>query len=360
MPHPHPNLYRRCTFPLPQNPKYQCPRPGTHHQPTLHTYYCRSHDPQASERCQVRVHWRGKGERCVEMGVWGLGTRVCEEHAARAIYSSHVVEVGAEEEMAIVSCEVSTAGEQSLPPCNDIIDNGAPENETPLHLATPIFTQFELATTPAHASKPDFSLAATFKNAVPVSVPDCCIETTPLCDHHAECTARTARKRVDSLSPIPSPILQTHEPTPRTPPTRNVMYHSHNPSLPCTPPPSSTAPSTPSSSPTPPTPSFSADTPPSSPPPIPSLSPSPTPPPLLSLPVLLTQNTPPRTAPPAAPAAAYSQCCICLDQHGDYNMRTVPGCGHAYRELCLRKMRNTGGRRRWNCGGCWGELGSAE
>lgn len=61
---------------------------------------------------------------------------------------------------------------------------------------------------------------------------------------------------------------------------------------------------------------------------------------------------------PSKIAAVYTQCCIFLDSHGNYNMHSVPGCGHRYRELCLRKMRKLGCVRRWNCGGCWGELGA--
>lgn len=345
MPHPQSNLYRRCSFPLPHNPKYQCPKPGTHHQLTLHTYYCRSHDPHASQRCRVRVYWRGKGERCVEMGVSGLeGRAVCEQHTGRAINGSITPGIGVWEGKEVFSEEVST---QCSPSKKNTLIGGALKIDTTLHLATPIFTSFEhsaLATPTAHTPGPDSSLATTPQKEIPL--PASHIETsTPDHDHRAT-RARKAHIRIDSLSPLSSPISRTHEPRPHTPPPNHTPNDSAStPSTPL----SSTTPSTP--------PPHTPSTPPTSP--LTHLA-RPTNPPYSSS----SSPCPPSSSRTTTAAAPYSRCCICLELHAavEENLRAVPGCGHVYRVFCLRKMRKMGEGgvvvvRRWNCGGCAGELG---
>ena len=51
-------------------------------------------------------------------------------------------------------------------------------------------------------------------------------------------------------------------------------------------------------------------------------------------------------------AAIYVQCCVCLEKHGEYDMRQVESCKHRYRDLCLRKATKTEGLRRFNCSSC--------
>lgn len=51
-------------------------------------------------------------------------------------------------------------------------------------------------------------------------------------------------------------------------------------------------------------------------------------------------------------AAAYTQCCVCLEKHGEHNMREVATCKHRYRDLCLKKAVKAGSLRRFNCSSC--------
>lgn len=51
-------------------------------------------------------------------------------------------------------------------------------------------------------------------------------------------------------------------------------------------------------------------------------------------------------------AAVYAQCCVCLEKHGELNMRQVESCKHRYRDLCLRKATRIGSLRRFNCSSC--------
>lgn len=50
--------------------------------------------------------------------------------------------------------------------------------------------------------------------------------------------------------------------------------------------------------------------------------------------------------------AVYAQCCVCLEKHGEHNMREVATCKHRYRELCLKKATKAENLRSFNCSGC--------
>jgi hypothetical protein len=51
-------------------------------------------------------------------------------------------------------------------------------------------------------------------------------------------------------------------------------------------------------------------------------------------------------------AAMYVQCNVCLEKHPAAVMRSVPGCGHQYRGLCVDSALRRGIMRRYNCSKC--------
>jgi hypothetical protein len=51
-------------------------------------------------------------------------------------------------------------------------------------------------------------------------------------------------------------------------------------------------------------------------------------------------------------AAMYVQCNVCLEKHAAAVMRSTPGCGHRYRELCVDIVLRRGIMRPYNCSKC--------
>ncbi|KAF2624377.1 hypothetical protein BU25DRAFT_424157 [Macroventuria anomochaeta] len=338
---------RRCAFKLPKNNKYQCQKAGDKYQPKIKLWYCRFHDRHAQDRCPVPVTWAGRGAQCGQLGHLDeeSGKKLCERHAMKSkgdgwpqmrdvpsterqdsLKGKHVEHVDAQidaESNAPSDIEDVPLGselhEQMVPPKDDCIQAEMLTDDkhrlATLKLEEPTFIapEEESGPTPtaiidAHALDYDAFLGALPKETLDKLT----IRKTP---GEPRDLGRPPRMRVDSLFPSPT-STPLKEDTAISSPTatahaayRDVVQSLGNTRLQIVPPRR--------------TPQARID-------------------------FLSAQDA----QSPTHIAATYVQCCVCLEKHGEYNMRQVESCKHRYRDLCFRKAVKIGGLRRFNCSSC--------
>jgi hypothetical protein len=72
-----------CSFKMPHNPLYDCPRAGIMYQASGNAYYCSFHDKYAQDRCQAFFDFHGSGIQCPELHTMvdpDTGKKFCDKH----------------------------------------------------------------------------------------------------------------------------------------------------------------------------------------------------------------------------------------------------------------------------------------
>lgn len=85
-------LRHHCSFKMPQNPRYKCPRAGNMDQMSGDVYCCAHHDKYAKDRCQAFSDFQDSSMQCPEMHTMidqDTGKKYCDKHEP----SSEVPEV---------------------------------------------------------------------------------------------------------------------------------------------------------------------------------------------------------------------------------------------------------------------------
>lgn len=332
---------RRCAFKLPKNNKYQCQKPGDNYQLRLSLWYCRRHDRHAQDRCQVLVEWAGKGVQCEKLGhLDGVtGKRLCDLHKTkeegdeRLQVQRHLPgkpEESAKDDDVQVTVQHKRIRTEDRLDCDNMASTSPPS--TPIDRITPLSTPMANALEENSPTDMACTPPAQQRDKTP---PSSKAPSTPPSPCHPP---------LNPALPVPTPL--NHASNSPHPPKQTVAIPSQPVPQAAPSPTTITSPETRSHSTRPPR--KRAD----------SLIPSsPTPAhPLLTLHAAL--HSPSSPSSPHRITALYAQCCVCLERHGEHGMRVVAGCGHRYREVCLKKAgKGGGGLRRFLCGGCrvWGE-----
>jgi hypothetical protein len=340
---PLPRPIRRCAFKLPKNNKYQCQKPGDKHQPRLSLWYCRRHDRHAQDRCQVLVEWAGKDVQCEKLGHLDgdTGKRLCDLHKTkeekdeRLRVQRHLPgepEESAKDDDVQVTIQRKRVKTKDGSNC-DGMANTSPTS-TPLHLVIPT------------SAPPVNALERMSPTNMACTLPAQQREHTPPSSRAPSTPPSPCRPPLNPKLPLPTPLHHTndspHHPTQTvvivplqrsltTPTSRTTITSPENRSHPTRPPRKRADSLIPSS----PTPAH----------------------PLLTIHAALHSPSS-HDRDRDRTTALYAQCCVCLERHGEHGMRVVAGCGHRYREVCLKKaIKGGGGLRRFLCGGCrvWGE-----
>lgn len=373
---------RRCGFKLPKNDKYQCQKAGDNFQLIVNLWYCRQHDRHAQDRCQVWVQWAGKGAQCEQLGVLDKrsGKKLWEWHLWKA-NGDDWTENGAEQcdEISQDRFDRESRWQKAALP-----DDLVPNHPEPLH--TPpsdgsVDTPGQTLLASVESQSPMTSMEASTglepsdqesqteehfnATRTPLSDSDCNPYQVKIEDRPAlriETSALTLHKDAfeendihPSLQLFDEPFRYVIDANPHivAKPNENEGYASP---LPATNVGKSTGRS-----------HTRVD----------SLSPC-TSKPQPEDPNVRTPNIMAYDAGPGTPSrqsvnariaflnalqdqeasasdrivAVYAQCCVCLEKHGEHNMREVVPCTHRYRELCLRKAKKAGILRRFNCSSC--------
>ena len=338
---------RRCAFKLPKNNKYQCQKPGDNYQPVLSLWYCRRHDRHAQDRCQVLVEWAGKGVQCEKLGYLDgvTGKRLCDLHNTKEEEDggNHVQHHSpGEREKCARDNDAQVTIQHKRVKIEDDLDCDAMASTSPQSIPLDRATPPSAPTANALEKKSPTNMACTppaqqRKQTPPSSRAP---STPPSPCHPPLDPERPVPTPRNHASYIPHPPKQTvviplqripqAAPSPTTPTSRTTITSPENRSHPARPPRKRADSLIPSS----PTPAH----------------------PLLTLHAAL--HSPSSPSSPHRITALYAQCCVCLERHGEVGMRVVAGCGHRYREVCLKKaVKGGAGLRRFLCGGCrvWGE-----
>lgn len=376
---------RRCAFKLPKNDKYQCQKAGDKYQLRLGLWYCRLHDRHAQDRCQVLVEWAGKGAQCEKLGqlIGETGQRLCDLHVIRKdedvqlqvqYQSPRQREIRARGDDAKVNIQhAKTDHEVNFEELEETTTlHLVPSPEQIHYITSPTSTILEETpasqTNDASFTQQEEEQTLRIRASIPSTVGsknDVSLNQTPLDAVESPTSpfrqtndpppaSSTSIQAPAALQLAPTAALHpetTWSPTtpsgPDTPPNPKLAHHKRIDSLLSNDVPIASA-ATPSSN----TPSH-----PTLQPTIPSLTTSPTssfhPSPHTRI-AFLTALQSHASSSSTCTTAHYVQCCVCLEKHGEYNMRVVEGCGHRYRELCLRKAVKGRTLRRFRCKGCKG------
>jgi hypothetical protein len=384
---------RRCAFKLPRNDKYQCQKAGDRYQLNIELWYCRFHDRHAQNRCEVLVEWAGKGAQCDQLGHLDKdsGKKLCEWHAWKSkgdgwqdaplkkrkdtmlTICSEELEAGRQE---IVKQEQSAdvTKSPSSPPEDEL--SGAPDPEKIVEQPACAPSMENL---PRCIDSQDQTSIATSRRDSAVEEGQSPADTKKLKEPASIVSSNNDLSAADlsgttelaEESPVVTPILSLHsvgEPEAITPTTPSEEVNKFT---------TATAPNERCNGGR--SPHTRVD----------SLDPltafnlvdkgsevfAPTPTvhaayrevvQSLTSPKVLQGVPSPRRALQARidflnaqdasstirNAAIYVQCCVCLERHGEYNMRQVNSCKHQYRDLCFRKATRMGSLRRFNCSSC--------
>jgi hypothetical protein len=386
---------RRCGFELPKNDRYQCQRAGDKFQPILNLWYCRNHDRHAQDRCQVLVEWAGKGAQCEQLGVLDENSRkkLCEWHLRQATGDTWLEQedVGIEQRNDSVQECICYKGRWQ--------DAAMTEDSVPDHPGQPLLIAHRslnsleeiLGFGPSEQELPSeghFSDARTFvsdgdadskqsqeEDTAAVMIDSAALQeetvtnkvtllatcpldldyqpsgtTTPTCEvepnlaiEFGDGLGATTAKKETSTSEVASDVINTTEgghcmvASPFEPSMNSSTSGYEGPQV--------------------------------SPPIVAAQDAAPGLGMSLQSPKPAFGTTPSRQSVHARIsflnaiqdqevstsnriAAAYVQCCICLERHGEHHMREIVTCKHRYRNLCLRKATKTGRLRRFNCSSC--------
>lgn len=181
------NANHRCTFKLPKNSRYQCPKPGDMFQPHLNSWYCKFHDSFAKDRCQVFAKFEGAGIQCTELATLRnarIGRNYCEKHdpsrAGESVEGREKADGQEEQELVearekIPLTQPSTRSTSPQPSLEDSVSSTTPSTYEPTHseaiLSTPsspiaphfIVPEIE----PSHDGAPPLKLRPpTFLNSI--------------------------------------------------------------------------------------------------------------------------------------------------------------------------------------------------
>lgn len=315
-----PPAISRCGFKLPKNDKYQCQKAGDKYQPLVQRWYCKLHDLHAQSRCQVLVKWAGKGGQCEHLGTLNQssGKVLCEWHMMQYERDAPDVEQRSDSVQEVFGFE---GGNDTL-----IADDPDPDDSTAQPLSLAIATE-DAATEALHSAQPAIKSYTSSSSAE-----GCADSTLPqqvLSDEEHSSDARAflddteldpdVPNREDSetdmieefgalhlvpalnddavkesTAPVAALFDSTQAAYSTTPSHQSVRAHIN----------------------------------------------------LLNALQDQDSSTSNRNAP------VYTQCCVCLEVHGGYDMREVEPCKHQYRKICLRKATKIGSLRRFNCSSC--------
>ena len=364
---------RRCAFKLPKNDRYQCQKAGDKYQLNIHRWYCRFHDRFAKDRCQTLIERAGKGAQCDQLGTLDeqTGQRLCKWHSWKSKGDDGSQHQGAtpkkrKDTMTTIepneaeNVEQDTAKQERtasrstlpcLPRADGPVHTSVPEGsvEQPVRASsiggTPMCiscqSQISTATPKGVIAAEDEKLqaspeifedspAATLVLGVHIAEEHRVSTPTTSLEELNELTAtntkalngphsggRSPHTRVDSLDPLTASSLidegsNIFSPTS----TAQAAYKEVVQSL------SSTGV-------------------------LQSV-----PPPRRALQARIDFLNAQEASSSARNAAIYVRCCVCLEKHGEYNMRQVDACQHQYRDLCLRKATKVGNLRKFNCTSC--------
>ncbi|KAF1929747.1 uncharacterized protein M421DRAFT_128763 [Didymella exigua CBS 183.55] len=328
---------RRCGFKLP-NDKYQCQMAGGKFQPVVELWYCRLHDCHAQDRCQVLVHWAGMGAQCEHFGALNesTGKKLCERHAMQnrsdarphngQRNESTEESTNHEGEKQGVAISNDPSSSQSTVSSTEDAMTDAPHFAQTTTESSPLLPSTE-GSTDSKSSKLVPSEGKHFSDAredLNLKIPDQselkAASVSP--PDVLRDSKKASHTRIDSLAPFFDSSLRTEGGKCSTPTTptydgrRGLQSTLGNLVA-----------------------AYGAT----------SYSPA--------VHAHINFLNAMRDGGPSELnriAAVYAQCCVCLEPHGEYNMRQIEPCKHQYRELCLRKAISIDGVRKFNCSSCTG------
>lgn len=286
---PEASRRHHCSFKMPQNPQYGCPRAGIMYQVSGDVYYCSFHDRYAQDRCQAFFDFQGSGMQCLKLYTMvdqDTGRKYCDKHEPSSespevdTWTARMIEWLTGVALAEPPFEDGTDFFESVSSKVEAVARDVePEQEVKLVIHPELRSEIE--------TKPDIG-PGTGLGITPKIVIEYFGAGPPESDSLTGEAGTERSQDVTSTSETKQTMEQPLEPEPKPKSTPQEEQEQ-------------------------------------------SLAPEPQ---------------------PDHIAALYMQCNICLERHNATDMRQITSCGHQYKDSCLQDFLRRKGVRRYNCAGC--------